>query len=84
MGYENKENTGSLFKTDPEKGKKYAMNGKVNIAGKKYLCFGYSNTIKSSGQKYLGLTFLPLNEDQQPLPDQVVNIPTIPEDDLPF
>lgn len=83
MSYELKQNTGTLFKTDAEKGKKYAMNGKININGKKYLCFGYKNTIKSSGEKYLGLTFLPLDEDQ-PLLNQPINVPAIPDGDLPF
>ena len=83
MPYEQKPNSGSLFKNkkrrsdrDPE------YTGQAEIAGAAYRIAAWVNTVKASGEKYFSLKFNP-KEDRGPAPASNSAAPQ-QEDDVPF
>ena len=60
MGYENKENSGALFKVEDRKSDKHPnYNGSVNVAGTEYWISAWINVAKSSGETYMSLKVNP-------------------------
>tara|TARA_S200002703_G_scaffold118308_1_gene103962 strand:+ start:3558 stop:3824 length:267 start_codon:yes stop_codon:yes gene_type:complete len=58
MAYEQKNNTGSLFRNEKKETENHPdYNGSMLIDGTEYWISGWINTAKSSGKKYFGLSF---------------------------
>jgi hypothetical protein len=82
--YEPKENKGQLFKNDRKReGKQDAdYKGKINIEGKIFWLNGWINEDKN-GNKYLGLSVQPVQQQSQQQKIRVVGGSDI-DDEIPF
>jgi hypothetical protein len=64
MEYDNT-NKGALWKTD-DSGKKYVLNGNLNVDGKEFVVFAYKNESDAERSPALNLSIAPALNTKQP------------------
>lgn len=81
MSYEQKDNTGALFRNDKREQDTHPhAKGSAMIGGVEYWVSAWTNTAQKTGEKYQSLKFTPKEqrqEDRTPIDEPL-------DDDIPF